>query len=182
MTRYLALLRGVNVGGKGMLKMSDLKVAIEQAGFKNVQTYINSGNVLFSAAPTDTRKLAQDIHQIIHTTSQLDVEVIVFTHDEWRLIIEAAPQWWGENKEWKHNLLILIPPYDMRAVIAAVGELKPDIEAMQSGDGVLYQSMSKALFGRTTTGKLASNPIYKKMTIRNFNTATKLLTLLEGTG
>lgn len=180
-TRYLALLRGVNVGGKGILKMSDLKVAIEQAGFKNVQTYINSGNVLFTTTTADTHKLAQDIHQIIHKTCQLDAEVVVFSRDEWRLIVEVAPQWWGENKDWKHNLLILIPPYDMKTVIAAVGELKPDIETMQPGNGVLYQSMSKALFGRTTTGKLASNPIYKKMTIRNYNTTTKLLTLLEGT-
>ena len=181
MSRYLALLRGVNVGGKGILKMSDLKVAIEQAGFKNVQTYINSGNVLFTTATTNTHKLAQDIHQIIHKTCQLDIEVVVFSHSKWRLIIEAAPHWWGDNNEWKHNLLILIPPYDMKAVTAAVGELKPDIETMQSGDGVLYQSMSKALFGRTTTGKLASNPIYKKMTIRNYNSATKLLSLLEET-
>lgn len=60
-----------------------------------------------------------------------------------------------------------------------VGELKPDIETIEPGNGVLYQSMSLKMFGRTTTGKLVSNPIYKKITVRNYNTVTKLFSLLN---
>jgi uncharacterized protein (DUF1697 family) len=52
MARYLALLRGVNVGGKGMIKMADLKTALEAAGFDTVKTYIQSGNILFSSDKT----------------------------------------------------------------------------------------------------------------------------------
>jgi uncharacterized protein (DUF1697 family) len=107
------------------------------------------------------------------------VEVVVFSQSEWRQIIAAAPSSWGADKTWKHNLLVLLPPYNMAEAVTAVGALKPDIEAMRAGDGVLYQSMSQALFGRTTTGKLASNPLYKRLTIRNYNTATKLLALLD---
>ncbi|MDO8736242.1 MAG: hypothetical protein Q7K29_04070 [Thermoleophilia bacterium] len=80
---------------------------------------------------------------------------------EWKKIIKSAPDWWGVDPEWKHNLLIMIKPCDMKEVISAIGELKPDIEAIQAGDGVVYQSMSKKLFGRTTTGKITSNPVYK---------------------
>jgi uncharacterized protein (DUF1697 family) len=72
----------------------------------------------------------------------------------------------------------MIGSHDMTDVVQAIGSLKPDIEAMAPGQGVLYQSMSRELFGRTTTGKLVSSPIYKQMTIRNYNTVTKLLTLL----
>jgi uncharacterized protein (DUF1697 family) len=104
---------------------------------------------------------------------------VLFSKDEWVEIIAAAPLWWGQYKTRKHNILVLIPPYDIREVITSIGELKPDIEAMHPGDGVLYQSMSLELFGRTTTGKIASNPVYKKMTVRNYNTATKLLSLLN---
>ncbi len=72
----------------------------------------------------------------------------------------------------------MIKPFNMDEVIAAIGQLKPGIEMIEPGDGVLYQSMSRALFGRTTTGKLASNPIYKRMTVRNYNTSMKLLGLM----
>lgn len=67
----------------------------------------------------------------------------------------------------------------MDETIRAIGELKPDIEAAEPGNCVIYQSMSFKFFGRTTTGKLSSSSIYKKMTVRNYNTATKLLTLLD---
>jgi uncharacterized protein (DUF1697 family) len=179
MQTYLALLRGINVGGKALIKMSELKAALETDGFSEVQTYIQSGNVLFRHSLKDTDKLAELMETSISKHFSMDVRVAVFSHLEWKKIIEAAPSWWGKDNSWKHNLLVLLKPYDMSDAVMAVGELKPDIEAMESGKGVLYQSMSLALFGRTTTGKLASSPIYKQMTVRNFNTATKLLGLLE---
>lgn len=179
MIRYLALLRGVNVGGKAMIKMADLKTCLLASGLTDVATYIQSGNILFASKVTDDAELARIIHESIAKTFQLEVAVVVLSKSEWQQIIADAPSWWGQDPEWKHNLQIMLKPYDMAATVAAIGILKPDIEAMKPGAGVLYQSMSKALFGRTTTGKLASSPIYKQMTIRNHNTATKLLALLE---
>ncbi len=179
-TTYLVLLRGINVGGKALIKMSDLKVALETNEFLQVRTYIQSGNVLVRSNLSEG-KVTDKIERVIGQTFNMDVRVAVFTYDEWQNIIANAPKWWGQNPEWKHNLLVLLKPYDMKTAVSAVGELKPDIEAMVVGEGVLYQSMSRELFGRTTTGKLASSPIYKQMTVRNFNTATKLLKLLEET-
>lgn len=179
MSKYIALLRGVNVGGKAILKMADLRLALEKVGLENVQTYIQSGNVLFESSITNTSTLAQLVGTSIKKHFGIEVAVAVFSKQQWQNIIANAPAWWGKDKLWKHNLLILLEAYDMKDVVAAIGTLKTDIEAVEEGDGVLYQSMSLKLFGRTTTGKLASNPIYKKMTIRNFNTANKLLTLLD---
>lgn len=179
MTRYLALLRGINVGGNSLMKMADLKAALQQDGFDNVRTYIQSGNVFFDSPETDKDKLAKDVEKSIKAHFHLDVRVAVFSKAEWQKVIEEAPDWWGRGKDWKHNLLIMLQPYDMQQVIEAYGELKPDIEAVEVGQGVLYQSILFAKFGRTTGGKLASNPIYKQMTIRNYNTATKLLPLFD---
>lgn len=177
MHTYLALLRGINVGGNSIVPMADLREALAQCGFLNVRTYIQSGNVFFESPSTDKIALAKQIEDCVLQTFGAKASTVVFSKSEWQTIIHSAPKWWGQRDDWKHNLLIVIPPYDMAAVVSAVGELKPDIEAMEAGDGVLYQSMSLQLFGRTTTGKLASNPIYKQLTVRNYNTATKLLTL-----
>ena len=176
---YLALLRGINVGGNSLVKMDVLKAALTTAGFESVRTYIQSGNVFFASEISDKAKLAQSIATCVKNTFGVSAGVAVFTKDEWQKILDNAPAWWGKRDDWKHNLLVLIGTYDISQVVAAVGTLKPEIEAMQPGDGVLYQSMSLKLFGRTTTGKLASNPVYKQMTVRNYTTATKLLKLFD---
>lgn len=176
---YIALLRGINVGGNNKIKMADLRPSLERAGFEQVSTYIQSGNVLFVSPETNTQKLASKMEGIIKDQFGVSAAVVVISKQRWEKIIANAPKDWGVDAEWKHNLLVLLEPYDMQEVVAAIGVLKPDIETLVPGDGVLYQSMSRALFGRTTTGKLASNPIYQRMTIRNYNTAQKLLSLLD---
>ena len=167
------------MGGKSKIKMAELQAALSMAGFNEVATYIQSGNVMFSSSNTSVDELTSEIESCIRKYFNLNVEAVVFTKEEWRGIVESAPDWWGTDKTWKHNLLVMLKPFDMDAVIRFVGELIPTIEAMEPGNGVLYQSMSLKMFGRTTTGKLASSPIYKKMTVRNYNTVTKLLSLIN---
>lgn len=179
MAYYVAFLRGVNVGGKALIKMADLAAALQAAGFTNAHTYIQSGNVIFASDLTNNHVLAQRMQGIIAADFGIHTEVAVFSQAEWDAIIDDAPTWWGSDPTWKHNVLIFTEPIASKTALAAIGTLKPDIEAIQAGNGVMYQSMSLALFGRTTTGKLAANPLYKKLTIRNFNTATKLRTLLD---
>lgn len=176
---YLALLRGINVGGKNHLPMAELKNALTLAGFEAVQTYIQSGNVIFKSDISDTTELAIKIEDVIHETFQLEVPTVVFSAETWHSIIARKPLAWGKDPLWKHNLLVLLPPYDMQQALAAIGTIKPDIESIVPGDGVIYQSMSLELYGRTTTGKLASSPLYQRMTIRNFNTSLKLDSLLQ---
>lgn len=176
---YLALLRGINVGGNALIKMAELQQVLSDAGLQNVTTYIQSGNVIFESKNKDNDALAALISQTIKQSFGLDVKTAVFSREEWRAIIKAAPDWWGVDKGWKHNMLIMIKPFVMDKVVQAIGQLKPGIELMVAGNGILYQSVSFKMFGRATTGKLASNPVYKSMTIRNYNTATKLLTVLD---
>lgn len=103
----------------------------------------------------------------------------MFSDAEWEKVIKSAPDWWGKDETWKHNLLILTEPYDINEAVREIGTLKPDIESLSSGERVMYQSVSWQYFGRARSGKLASLPIYKKMTVRNYNTATKILALLS---
>jgi uncharacterized protein (DUF1697 family) len=179
MITYLAFLRGVNVGGKAMLKMADLKDALSKAGFADVKTYIQSGNVIFKSDYTDMKRLAQLIERTIEATFKLNVSVAVYNKDEWQKVIKSAPKWWGKDAAWKHNLLIMMDRTEAKDVIPAVGKLKPDIEKMEAGNGVVYQSLLFEKFGQTSATNLVGTSIYKRMTIRNFNTSFKLLSLLD---
>jgi uncharacterized protein (DUF1697 family) len=108
----------------------------------------------------------------------MKVGVVVFAEREWQEIVKRAPKSWGENQDWKHNLLALLPGTNPTDVMQAVGVLKPEIEALTAGQGVLYQSLSIDSFGRTNSGKLGGHPIYRRITVRNHNTTRKLAELL----
>ena len=176
---YLALLRGINVGGKNQIKMAELKVCLEKAGFENLKTFIQTGNIVFRSDKQDPSKIADLIKQTIKKTFKLDVPTLVLNHEQVRKIVTGLPASFGKDPDWKYNVLFLIPPYDVDDIIKSIGALKPDIETLLAGDGVIYQSMSRKLLGKTTTGKLPANSTYKKMTIRNLNTTRKLLTLMD---
>jgi uncharacterized protein (DUF1697 family) len=177
---FLAFLRGINVGGNALIKMADLREALAAAGFADVRTYIQSGNLAFTApAASSQSTLAKQIMAVIQQRFNLDVAAAVFSVKEWRQVVQAAPDWWGQDKTWKHNLLIVTEPVDTADVLQAIGALKPELEMVLPGKRVLYQSLSFTYFGRTTSGKLATNPVYHKMTVRNYNTATKMLAFAE---
>lgn len=179
MVKYVALLRGINVGGNSLIKMADLKSCVENIGLQDVSTYINSGNVFFSSSESSEVKLAKKLETAIENTFKLPVRVVVISHDQMKRIIASMPNDWGEKDGWKYNTLFLLPPYDIDKVIEAMGEPKPDIDIFLPSDGAILQAVEFKSFGRSRTGKLAANPVYKQMTIRNLNTTRKLLELME---
>lgn len=178
--KYLALLRGINVGGKNMIKMSELRDCLSVAGFENVQSYIQSGNIIFETNESNKTSVTTTVEQAIEKDFGLKIPVVLLSKKELETVVHELPKNWNSRPDWKYNYLFLKEPYIIKDVVAAVGQLKPDIEEMVAGKGVLYQSMLLKRFGSTTGGKLAGNPIYKIITIRNHNTVTKLLNMMKG--
>ncbi|HEV2412762.1 MAG TPA: DUF1697 domain-containing protein [Candidatus Saccharimonadales bacterium] len=179
MHTYVAFLRGVNVGGNGLIKMSELKDALAAHGFQDVRTYIASGNVIFSSESGDKDALTKSVASVIEKTFSLNVSVAIFRADDWKQVIKAAPPWWGKDKTWRHNIFILIEPYEIAKLVTTIGTLRTGMEKLKVGDGVLYQSIAIEAIGKGVTGsKLIANSAYKQISIRNYNTARKLAELL----
>ncbi len=91
---YLALLRGINVGGKNKVNMADLKACFEKLGYGSVQTYGNSGNVIFSAASTDPRMLESHIEKALATDFSSSIGVFIRSLDDMKDVIEEMPKDW----------------------------------------------------------------------------------------
>ena len=91
MIKYVAFLRAINVGGRNLIKMEDLRGVFTRAGFKNVKTYINSGNVIFDAAETNTDSLARKIEKVLHKAFGHDVSVALQTMTELEDILRRNP-------------------------------------------------------------------------------------------
>jgi uncharacterized protein (DUF1697 family) len=89
--KYVAFLRGINVGGKNKIKMETLREVCSALGFENVKTYINSGNVIFETAQTDDKKLAEQIEKAIEKEFALRIKVIVRQISEIENIIKNNP-------------------------------------------------------------------------------------------
>jgi uncharacterized protein (DUF1697 family) len=89
--RYIALLRGVNVGGKNMIKMETLREMVASLGFSNVKTYVNSGNVAFDAKKASDTTIAKKIRDAIEKELGMDISVMVRSTDEIKEIIAKNP-------------------------------------------------------------------------------------------
>ena len=92
MTKYIAILRGINVGGRRKILMADLKNLFSKLGFKEIKTYIQSGNVIFqSTKKEDNIKLSKTIEQAILENYAFEVPVIIRTVSEWNQVISNNP-------------------------------------------------------------------------------------------
>ncbi len=179
MKTYIALLRGINVGGKNKISMSLLKAAFEEIGFSKVLTYINSGNVIFKSDETDKIGLIAQCENIISEKFGLNIPVCVVTSDEIAEALQNAPEWWdAENEvETVNQTIFLIPPVTASEVCKAVGDAKDKFEKVGYYNNVIFWSAARATFTKTRWSKIASSAVYSKVTIRNANTAKKLLAL-----
>src|SRR3954465_13559583 len=95
MKRYVALLRGINVGGNNLIKMTALKTCFEQQGLLEVVTYIQSGNVVFGATDGAAHTLCARIERALAAAFRYEANVVLRTHKEMQQIVGRAPKGFG---------------------------------------------------------------------------------------
>lgn len=184
MSRYLALLRGVNVGGK-KLAMSDLRNVAEQLGYTGVSTYIQSGNLLFSTGESDQAGLARALEHEIAARLGVQCGVVVLTAANLNRVIADNPFPDEPNPRALHAVLHQDDVgADGRAQLAgaldrAVAKGCQD-EAAVAGQAIYLHTPDG--FGRSELAvQFARTAVYKSGTARNWATVTKLMAMLEGT-
>ena len=178
MAVHVALLRGINVGGNNMISMKALKASFERLGFKNVSTYINSGNVLFRTGQADTRKLEAKIEKMLVAEYELGCKVVVRSAEEMASLIRQLPKDWTDSENWRYNVIFLRHTIDSKDVVKALNA-KPEIEQVTYVPGTLLWSAHVKDLARTTMAKMASQKIFQEMTVRNLNTTRKLHELMQ---
>ncbi len=175
--RYVALLRGINVGGKTLIKMADLKTCIEELGLDDVSTYIASGNVLFESSERDAAKLEKKIERAIEQRFQLPVKVIVLGRAAYGRIVKAIPKSWVGDDSLRANVAFVRRGTDSKQVVR---ELRPDaqIEKVKAVNGAILWATKRDARNRSVMRKLIGGAAYKELTVRNLRTTLKLKELL----
>lgn len=137
--KYLGLLRGVNVGGKAIMKMTDLKEEIECAGFSNVRTYIQSGNVIFESDEKDTEKIVAKLENSVSKKFGINSRIIVKTYEQIKRIVSEVPNEWKKQNDLRCYIAFVREPVTVQDVLSAA-ELKEGIDSVKAGEGVVYMS------------------------------------------
>jgi len=176
MATYVALLRGINVGGNKMVAMAELRAALTKAGFSNVRTLLQSGNVVLDAAASSPAKLESQLEAEVKTRFSLDVEVHVRSGAELAALIEANP-FAAEAKRDPSHLLVTFykTPLDKAKVKAAQAAIAGP-ERLHAEGRHLYMVFPEGI-GRSKATIVVGKVLGPLGTARNWNTVQKLAAL-----
>jgi len=194
MASHVALLRGINVGGRNKVPMADLREVVAALGHTGVTTYIQSGNVLFSTADTENSKLAAALESAVEDRFGLWSSVVVLSRDELAGVLAACPYQDEPNPRLVHVVFLNAEPRpDLLGRIetaASAAAAKGSRDAVQAAGRALYVHTPDG-FGKSELAqnlfRIVTPPSEQKKqalaaTARNWATATKLLSLCEEKG
>lgn len=176
---FVALLRGVNVGGKNMINMGSLKTSFEELGFKDVSTYINSGNILFKSKESDARKLEKKIERMLSSEYKLESKVVVKSYAEMASLVESLPKNWNGDKAYRFNVMFLRHTVDSEDMLKGLEPNREIDEVVVYRPGALLWSSRLCDLNQTTMAKLGNKKPFQEVTVRNLNTTRKLYELMK---
>ena len=177
--KYLALLRGINVGGNNIISMAELRNCLEDAGFENVTTYIQSGNVLFESSPRAATRLAKKIESALSERFGYTALIVLVSGAQLENVIKEAPAEFGNNSaQYRYDVIFLRPPLRAPDILPTL-KLKEGVDEAFANNHVIYCRRLISKVSQSKLPKLVSHPAYKSMTIRNWNTTSKLHELMQ---
>lgn len=177
---YVILLRGINVGGKNKVSMVELKRCLEELGFSNVVTYIVSGNVILQSKKHADEVKAQ-IEAALPRVFKLDIEhikVLVLSRSQLQAVIDNKPEGFGDQPEKYHSDAVFLMGIGADEA-TKIFNPRAGVDKIWLGSGLIYSQRLSALRTKSRLSKIVASPLYKSMTIRSWNTTTKLLDILK---
>jgi uncharacterized protein (DUF1697 family) len=180
MTRYLVLLRGINVGGRNKVPMARLRELLESHGHTKVSTYIASGNVILSSdqsAATIKRELEEALPKTFMLDSEL-VAVLVLTRAQLQAVVRDRPKGFGDLPDTYHSDAVFLMGIDPPTALQ-VFDPRPGVDEIWPGQGVIYSQRLSAERTKSRLGKIVGTLAYQSMTIRSWQTTLALLERIE---
>jgi len=171
--KYVALLRGINVGGNNKVSMAELKAMFEDLGFSDVQTYINSGNVLFSGE----QSLIKAIEPAFIERFGFPVNFLFVDKKKLLTISEAISPNWTNNAEQKTDVWFLWDEYANISSLELLSITK-GVDEVLYVDGAIIWHVLKKYYTKSGMNDVIGTKLYKNLTARNVNTVRKLVTLI----
>ena len=175
--KYVLLLRGINVGGKNKVAMSDLKDMISKLGYENVITYINSGNIIFDT--NDNKEIVRVKISHMLETFPFSINKVILTQEEYLDEISNLPEWWSEEL-FRRDVLFYSDKVDYSVMKERIKMMPLNDEMVHFGKrAVFWGKCNEKNYLSTSYHKLLmKESFYKSITIRNAKTFEKIIELL----
>jgi uncharacterized protein (DUF1697 family) len=172
MVQYVALLRGINVGGNQKVEMKKLKALFESLDCLNVSTYINSGNVLFESKESQ-KNLQKTVESSLKKEFGFDIPALVKTKQEIKKIADAIPKTWENDSEQRTDVAYLFKEIDYKEIVNIL-PIKKEFMDIKYVSGAIIWNVKRENINQSHLAKIISHKSYKFMTVRNVNTARYL--------
>lgn len=166
------------MGGKNKMEMARLKVTFETAGMKDVTTYINSGNVVFSDKRRKPATITKTLEKAIETDFGLAIKVLIRDLPSIKKILKALPDSWTNDSDMRCDVFFLWESFDKKDVLNEL-KWKPEIEDLVYVTGAVIWRIDRTDVNRSRLQKMIGTDLYRGMTIRNCNTVRRLAQLME---
>lgn len=176
-TTYVALLRGVNVGGRNIMSMPALKECCEQAGLNHVRTYSQSGNVIFDSDDRGGARLSRRLERAV-ARRLAGVRIVLISHAQLKAIVANAPAGWDRGTDLRRNIAFLYAGTTPKQVLKQI-EAKPGVDTVEAGKAVVYMATAMSDVQKSGLRKLVGTPVYRDLTIRTYGTCRRILALME---
>lgn len=167
---YIALLRAINVGGNSIVSMADIKAALAAQGLTEVRTWINSGNVIFSAPASDLDELTARVERA------LQIQTLLFDAPRFAALVGAIPDDWVDDKTMRTYVLSLWPDVDAPDILERLPS-REGIDDLLYTPGAVIWRVDRDKVTQSRINRLVGTPLYKRITIRSANTMRKLVEL-----
>jgi uncharacterized protein (DUF1697 family) len=178
---YLALLRGINVGGKNKVEMSRLRNTFESVGMTQVRSYINTGNVIFGDESRPMTELTPLLEEAIATEFGFHVKVLLRDFEAIASTAEAIPPSWKDDSTMRCYVMFLWEEVDGPAVLEGL-TIKEGIDDVKYEPGAIIWRVDRDVLTRSGMMKVTGSDLYQSMTIRNCNVVRKLAELMAQAG
>ncbi|MGB4762278.1 MAG: DUF1697 domain-containing protein [Candidatus Saccharimonas sp.] len=177
--KYVALLRGVNVGGNRRVPKAEFQKVLEDLGFTDVVIYINSGNAVFSSESVPE---VAEVQVVLEKHFGFTIPTLVLSGEKIQAIAAAIPADWTNDSPkpdksgQKSDVLYLFDEVNAKTVLEDLGH-KPEVETMIYVDGAVLANVTRKNQSRGSLQRIIGTSVYSKVTIRNITTAKKLAEL-----
>ena len=176
--QYVALLRGINVGGNNKIEMKRLQATFENLGLTKVKTYINSGNIIFESTNSSIQNLTSQIEKAIVSNFGLNIRVLIRTKEQISEIVKNLPNNWTNDTNCKCDIMFLWPSSDNPQIIKDLNPVS-GIDSLKYQEGAVIWQIERINIYKSGLAKLVGSKPYREMTIRNCNTVRKINALFE---
>ncbi len=179
--KFIILLRGINISGKNKISMPKLKKVLEDNGFKNVITYINSGNIVLESDIESKKLLKEKIFEIIKEEFELEIPIFITTEAELVDVLNNSPDWWDKgDKNIYDNLIFIIPPAKFDEIYTTIGLPSENIDNIKEYKNFIFWSFDLKNYRKSNWWiKTASTNVKDKITIRTASTIKKVIDLCK---